>query len=1097
MRVKLPPVLAIDENLNGNTIQQLITPSCTIEANVASYQNPQFKLKGKVIAPSDGEGETLIIEKPSQFPDSFSKVISTKLNGLKDTDADFSSGKWLKHPLLADREEVTPKKQHEDVIASWEHAFSYLREEPERNIKGLRPPQIGAIHAVHQHWTVSDEVGTVVMPTGTGKTEAMLSVLISIPCHKILIIVPTDALRTQIANKFLTLGILKDVDCRILKEGALFPIVGVLRHIPKDVDEVDAFFEKCHAVVTTSSIAGQCSGELQQRIASHCPFLFIDEAHHSEAPTWSAFKGKFALQRVLQFTATPFREDGKLLDGKIIYTYPLKKAQEEGYFKPIQFKPVSVFELAKADEAIAEKAVQQLREDAAHNHILMARVGTIDRAKKVFSIYEKYEEFNPVQIHTGIKSAKEREKIRQKILSGESKIVVCVDMLGEGFDLPELKIAAFHDIKKSLAVTLQLAGRFTRSRPDLGQATFIANIADVSVRDELRKLYSRDPDWNALLPELSDELVEEQVNLKEFIDGFANFPADIPLKSIRPAMSTVVYKTKCASWNPENFRKGIPGISTFERVHHDINHKKNSLIVVTARKIPIEWANIKDIFNWDWELYLLFWDEQQKLLFIHNSHKNGYFKNLAKAVAGDDVEMLNEQMVFRCFSGVNRLRLQNVGLSEHFGGLNRYTGRMGSHVGPVITEAQKENTLKAVLFGTGYENGRKVTIGASRGGRIWSFLEANVESWTRWCSSIGAKLLNTAIDPDEVLKGTLESQVVSERPQKMPVTIDWPEKIYTAPETAHSFFFEDDTELLLLHTDIVLEDPAETGDIKFLIASEDTSIEVTLTLLKKGKTPDRRFSVKADKKVRINHGSDLIPLEEFFHRHPPMIWFVDGSSLEGNKFTQLKKMYAPYDREKIQAWDWKGVDLTKESQGVTRKTDSIQFKVIQELKKRDYQLIFDDDDSGEAADIVTVRIVEERKGQKALDVEFYHCKFTKAKPGERIKDMYEVCGQAQKSLRWMRDHDKQIELFTHMLRREPRKKKKSGLEGTRFERGTFDELLAIREMARIYPMRLKIFIVQPGLSKTNATQDQLELLSVTENHLMETFKLPFEVIANS
>ena len=66
--------------------------------------------------------------------------------------------------------------------------------------------------------------------------------------------------------------------------------------------------------------------------------------------------------------------------------------------------------------------------------------------------------------------------------------MVCVDMLGEGFDLPELKIAAFHDIRKTLAVTLQLAGRFTRKRPDLGNATFIANTADVNVQDELRNL---------------------------------------------------------------------------------------------------------------------------------------------------------------------------------------------------------------------------------------------------------------------------------------------------------------------------------------------------------------------------------------------------------------------------------------------------------------------------------------------------------------------------------------------------------------------------------------------------------------------------------
>ena len=35
-------------------------------------------------------------------------------------------------------------------------------------------------------------------------------------------------------------------------------------------------------------------------------------------------------------------------------------------------------------------------------------------------------------------------------------------MLGEGFDLPALKVAVVHDPQKSLAVTLQFIGRFTR-----------------------------------------------------------------------------------------------------------------------------------------------------------------------------------------------------------------------------------------------------------------------------------------------------------------------------------------------------------------------------------------------------------------------------------------------------------------------------------------------------------------------------------------------------------------------------------------------------------------------------------------------------------
>lgn len=1097
LRIKLPQVLAIDESRGGNSIRQLVAPGCIIEGTAANYQGP--RVKGKIIVPADGNGgEILILEKPSPLPDNFGRVLRAKLEKLDGAAAikDLAAEKWLKHPALAGiaKDQIDYRKRLDDVISSWDGAFSYLAENIEKKIKGLRSPQIGAVHEVHGHWSVSNEAATIVMPTGTGKTETMLSVLISKPCQKILVVVPTDALRIQIANKFLTLGILKDEDCHVLSTEALYPIVGILRQKPKDITEVDSFFQCCHVIVTTSHIAGQCGEAVQERMAEYCPFLFIDEAHHIAAPTWSALRAKFSKGRILQFTATPFREDDKPVDGKIIFKYPLKRAQEEDYFKPIRFEAVVEFNPAKSDEAIAAKAIAQLRQDEKYKHILMARAGSVDRAREIFSIYEKYKEFNPVQIHTGITSKSEREQIRQKIVSGESRIVVCVDMLGEGFDLPELKIAAFHDIRKSLAVTLQLAGRFTRSRPDLGEATFIANVADVNVQEELRKLYTRDPDWNYLLPELSEEIIQEQVCLREFVDGFANFPDDIPLKSLKPATSTVIYKTKCTDWMPESFNKGIPGISSFERVHHDINYQKNTLIIITARKIPIDWADIKEIYNWDWELYILFWDPRQNLLFIHNSSNSGEFKALAKAVAGDEVELVSEQTVFRCFSGINRLRLQSVGLTEQLGRLVRYTGRMGADVELGLTEAQKRNARKALLFGTGYENGGKVTVGASRKGRIWSFATTNAEALTRWCSRIGAKILDETIDPDEILKGTLESEIISARPAKMPIGIDWPEEVYKDPETTYSFILDDDTELSLLYTDISLVEPAEDGEIRFKISSDEMSVEVTLTLIEEEGVPDCRFTIAGNRKVWVRHRSSLIPLEDFFYQESPIIWFVDGSSLEGNKFTPLKIKYPPYDRQKINAWDWTGVELTKESQGVTREPDSIQFRVIEELKKKEYDIIFDDDDAGEAADVVTIRVEEKTQRERVIEVEFYHCKYSKKTPGERVKDLYEVCGQAQKSIHWMETHEKQTELFTHLLRREPRRKKDG--EASRFERGDRDDLIRIREMSRVCPVRLKIFIVQPGLSQENASNSQLELLSVTENYLMETYKLPFSVIAS-
>ena len=100
-------------------------------------------------------------------------------------------------------------------------------------------------------------------------------------------------------------------------------------------------------------------------------------------------------------------------------------------------------------------------------------------------------------------------------------------------------------------------------------------------------------------------------------------------------MSTIIYRTKCDDWTPENCIDGIEGVESLEQKQYDINHQKNTLVIITARKVPIDWAQIKDIYNWDWELFILFWDKEQKLLFINSSSNSGYYLKLAEAVAGE------------------------------------------------------------------------------------------------------------------------------------------------------------------------------------------------------------------------------------------------------------------------------------------------------------------------------------------------------------------------------------------------------------------------------------------------------------------------------
>ena len=134
-----------------------------------------------------------------------------------------------------------------------------------------------------------------------------------------------------------------------------------------------------------------------------------------------------------------------------------------------------------------------------------------------------------------------------------------------------------------------------------------------------------------------------------------------------------------------------------------------------------------------------------------------------------------------------------------------------------------------------------------------------------------------------------------------------------------------------------------------------------------------------------------------------------------------------------------------------------------------------------------------RENDDHIEVEFWHCKFSlDSTPGHRIKDLYELCGQAQKSIRWL---EKPRDLFTHLMRREPRRRQTR--EATRYEVGSIVDLMRIREKATSQRLRLQVFIVQPGLSKAAATRQQLELLAVTEKYLLETFAVPFGVVSSS
>ena len=106
--------------------------------------------------------------------------------------------------------------------------------------------------------------------------------------------------------------------------------------------------------------------------------------------------------------------------------------------------------------------------------------------------------------------------------------------------------------------------------------------------------------------------------------------------------------------------------------------------------------------------------------------------------------------------------------------------------------------------------------------------------------------------------------------------------------------------------------------------------------------------------------------------------------------------------------------------------------------------------------------------------------------------MYEVCGQAQKSLIW-RHKERNEDFFNRLLKRESKKNK---VGKTRLRKGTIDDLERFHSMSKIKPMRYNIYIVQPSISKSDVSKPMLNLLGVTANHLKKEGGIDLKVISS-
>ena len=1085
-KIAIPALPDRTVRVGKNQIVQHPTTSCPVDVEVFD----------SVIAGHD----LLRTELPAPFNEIYFRHKGAKrqnsdtpvLVGNVDYDGEGYSGLAWDNLGALDQWVATP----EAVLEEWRGGFEFRLDDPECGESGLRKPQIGALHALAAHFSVGSEFdpATVVLPTGTGKTETMLAWHVYGCLPKVLVIVPTDALRTQIAEKFETLGKLPDIG--VVPARLPRPFVTKIKSGLKCLDEAKEIIEKSNVVVTLPDTLSASDPEGVKYLLDHCTDLFVDEAHHITAPKWSAIRDKFGGSRIAQFTATPFRRDNKRIDGKIIFNFKLGDAQDADYYKPIQLIAVEEYGEQRAkDRAIAAKAIAALRKDRDElglDHLLMARTQGKKRANAVWAIYEELaSDLRPQIVYSGSGRTTANNAalaaIKDRGPDG-ARIIVCVDMLGEGYDLPNLKVAALHDTHKSLAITLQFIGRFTRTgNPELiGDASVVVNIADPETERKLEGLYAEGADWDRIIRRLSEDRISAEISLQDVVESLkvhGDLHKHLSLWNLRPAFSAQIFRTRCAEWSPERFDDAIPSNA---ECWHSINKDRDVLVAVVHRMTSVNWGKYQDLENSTYDLLVLRWDKAEGALFVYASDYDGLRSTtVAKTVTDENTELVSGPAIFNILNNVELPLVKNLG-SSSVGAISFMT-----YFGPNVTEGlasiEKAESALSHIACVGYEDGDRVLWGgAQKKGKVWQRDGGPISEWIDWTRRTWEKVSDDSELDANITRDFLRPIRLSAPHASEPISVQWGEQAQQRVSDQQTVVFGSESVPSFM-VDFALEAVTDDGAIEVAVCSGDLKSVYVLRISDQYaggyfyehlSGPPVLFQVRS---------GDPVPMTEYWVKDPPIIRYADGTHSYNCYHIPMSIDAGEFPRDRLETWDWSNVPLNQESMGKARQTDTIQHRSFEYIRD-EYDLIFNDDGSGEAADLVALKNLDDETVRLTL----VHCKnAVGGSVSGDIRNFYTLCGQAQKCIRVK--HGGLGALYADLKRREER----WAAEGaSRFLKGDMKQLAFFRDKARRSKLSFEVVIVQPGVTPELASDDILKLLGTTELYLAKTAQAGFRVITS-
>ena len=374
-----------------------------------------------------------------------------------------------------------------------------------------------------------------------------------------------------------------------------------------------------------------------------------------------------------------------------------------------------------------------------------------------------------------------------------------------------------------------------------------------------------------------------------------------------------------------------------------------------------------------------------------------------------------------------------------------------------IEKAEAELNNIACL---GYEDGERVLWGGTqRRGKIWQAKTGTVSQWMGWTATTWAKVTSEDKLGTNITRDFLRPQRMDGPHASHPIAAQWGEQAQMRQSDRQAIIFGG-SEVPLIMVNVDIAEVTVDGAITLRLTAEGVSSEYQLTVSKDLSGGYRHEHVSGPA-VRFRKARDeAITLEEYLQKDPFIVRYADGTYSYNCYHIATKIDAGVFDKERLEAWDWTGIPLNKESMHKARDQVTIQYRSYVRLDD-EYDLVFNDDGHGNRRPDLSEgrRRVDDSALPRALQRRAWRPRLARyPQLLYRLRTgAEEHHGQAQ-GPPWLyhdlkRRHDAWVKVGT-----------------SRFLKGDMKGLTYFKEKARRAKLQFEVVLVQPGASVSTITE---------------------------